>query len=189
MEEFLDKYGYFALFVGTFFEGETALLVASSLAHAGLFKIPYTVLFGFAGSFVSDWIYYLIGRLNGRYFIERRPKLKEKIEPVTRFFHHHKIQILFTYRFLYGFRMIIPLIIGMSGIRPIQYLGYSFLTGIVWATVVSTAGYFIGKFLNLKTEVFEQNIFYIIIGFALFGLLTGYTVKRFTQKEMDIQTP
>jgi len=189
MEEFLDKYGYFALLIGTFFEGETAILVASSLSHTGLFKIPYTVFFGFAGSFISDWIYYLIGRLNGKYFIERRPKLKERIEPVTRFFNHHKIQILFTYRFLYGFRVIIPLIIGMSGIRPLQYLGYSMATGLIWATVVSTTGYYIGKFLNLKTEVFEENIFFIILGFALFGLLVGYTVKRFAQKEMDIPTP
>lgn len=189
MEEFLDKYGYFALLIGTFFEGETAILVASSLSHTGLFEIPYTVLFGFAGSFISDWIYYLIGRLNGKYFIEHRPKLKKRIEPVTKFFHHHKIQILFSYRFLYGFRVIIPLIIGMSGIRPLQYLGYSVVAGLLWATVISTTGYYIGKFLNLKTEVFEQNILFIVLGFALFGFLVGYLVKRFAQKEMDIQTP
>jgi membrane protein DedA with SNARE-associated domain len=69
MEPFLEQYGYMALLVGTFFEGETAILVASSLIHDGLFNGPLTVFFGFAGSFISDWLYYFIGRLNGKYFI------------------------------------------------------------------------------------------------------------------------
>ena len=56
MEKFLDEYGYIALMIGTFFEGETAILVASSLIHRGLFEGPYTVLFGFTGSFISDWL-------------------------------------------------------------------------------------------------------------------------------------
>jgi membrane protein DedA with SNARE-associated domain len=73
----------------------------------------------------------------------------------------------------------------MSGIRPLQFLGYSVLTGLLWASTVTIVGYFIGKFLDLKTEVFEQNIFFIIAGFASFGMLVGYAVKRFTEKELD----
>jgi membrane protein DedA with SNARE-associated domain len=187
MEQFLDKYGYLALMVGTFFEGETAILVASSLIYRGLFEAPYTILFGFAGSFVSDWLYYIIGRLNGKYFIERRPALKEKFKPVVNFFSKHKIQILFTYRFLYGFRIIIPLIIGMSNVRPLQFLFYSIVSGLIWATTVSTVGYFIGRFLDIKTEVYEQNIGYIILGFASFGMLIGYIIKRATMKEMHVE--
>jgi hypothetical protein len=40
MEEFLDQYGYLALTIGTFFEGETAILVASSLIHRVIFEAP-----------------------------------------------------------------------------------------------------------------------------------------------------
>src|SRR5690242_604020 len=111
--------------IGTFFEGETSILVASSLIHRGIFEGPYTMFFGFAGSFLSDWIYYLIGRANGKYFIARRPKLQTRFTPVQKFFHKHKLQILFSYRFLYGFRILIPVVIGMSNIRPMQFLGYS----------------------------------------------------------------
>src|SRR5436190_16379389 len=98
--------------VGSFLEGETAILVTSSLIYRGLFFGPYTVLFAFAGSFASDWIYFLVGRLNGKYFVAHRPRLREKIKPVQYFFERNKVQILFSYRFLYGFRIIIPLIIG-----------------------------------------------------------------------------
>jgi membrane protein DedA with SNARE-associated domain len=182
VEKFLDQYGYIALTVGTFFEGETAILVASALIHKGLFEGPYTVLFGFAGSFISDWLYYIIGRLNGKYFIEKRPKLKAKVAPVQHFFEVNKIQILFSYRFLYGFRVVIPLVIGMSNIKPMQYLFYSLVSGLIWAATVSTVGYFIGRFLNIKTSVFEENILFVVIGFACFGMLVGYTIKRFAFK-------
>ena len=185
MEDFLDQYGYIALLVGSFFEGETAILVASSLIHRGLFEGPYTVFFGFAGSFISDWLYYLIGRWNGKYFIARRPNLQRRVYPVQLFFERHKIQILFTYRFLYGFRVIIPLIIGMSNIRPLQYLIYSIISGLIWATTVGTIGYLIGRFLDLKTAVFEENIIFIVLGFAAFGMLVGYAIKRITMKELN----
>ncbi len=184
MEEFLDKYGYIALTIGTFFEGETAILVASSLIHRGLFEGPYTVFFGFAGSFISDWLYFIIGRLNGKYFIEKRPGLKAKVAPVQHFFEVNKIQILFSYRFLYGLRVVIPLVIGMSTIKLHQYLFYSLVSGLMWASTVSTVGYFVGRFLNLKTSVFEENILLIMLGFAGFGMIVGYSIKRFAFKKI-----
>lgn len=184
MEEFLDEYGYIALLVGTFFEGETAILVASSLIYRGFFEFPYTILFGFAGSFISDWLYFMIGRLNGRYFIDKRPALREKVAPIQHFFHTHQLQILLSYRFLYGFRVIIPVIIGMSRITLLQYLFYSVVSGMMWAFTVGSAGYLLGRYLNIRTEVFEHNILYIVLGFACFGALVGYTVKRIATKRM-----
>ena len=184
MEKLINEFGYLALMVGTFFEGETAILTASSLIHRGIFAFPWTVLAAFSGSFISDWAYYLIGRLNGQVFIAKRPKLMERVTPVTNFFHHHKFQILFSYRFLYGFRIIIPLVIGMSGLRPTSYLFYSIVTGLLWATVVSTLGYWAGRLLNVDLQTFEKNFLLIMLGFALFGLLIGYIVKKEAAKSM-----
>jgi len=186
VEEFLDQYGYLALSIGTFFEGETAILVASSLIHRGLFEGPYTVFFGFVGSFISDWLYYFVGRLNGKYFIEKRPSLKARVAPVQAFFELHQLQILLSYRFLYGFRVIIPLIIGMSAIKPLQYLFYTIVSGLIWASTVSTTGYLIGRFLNIESSAFEENILVIVLAFACFGLLMGYTIKHFAFKKMAV---
>jgi len=186
MEKFINEFGYLALMLGTFFEGETAILTASSLIYRGLFEFPLIVLSAFAGSFISDWAYYLIGRLNGKVFIAQRPALKARIEPVTNFFHTHKFQILFSYRFLYGFRIIIPLVIGMSGLKPSSYLFYSTVTGLLWATTVSTIGYWTGRWLNLETKSFEENFIFIMIGFALLGLCIGFIVKRMTMRTVGV---
>jgi membrane protein DedA with SNARE-associated domain len=184
MENFLDQYGYLALLVGTFFEGETAILIASSLIYRGLFDFPFTILVAFSGSFFSDWIYFLMGRLNGKYFLAKRPKLLAKVLPVTKFFHTHQLQILFSYRFLYGFRIIIPLIAGMHGLSPKRYLFYSSFTGLIWATLVSAVGYWVGRLLNLKARAFEDNFLFIVLGFALFGLMIGYIIRSLALKRM-----
>jgi membrane protein DedA with SNARE-associated domain len=188
MEEFLYNYGYLALSIGTFLEGETAILVASSLVHSGFFKGPYTVVFGFFGSFVSDWLYYIIGKLNGKYFIEKRPALKEKLKPTQKFFRTHRLQILVSYRFLYGFRVLLPLLIGMSDVKPLQFLGYSLVAGLTWAGIVSTAGYFAGQAFELTPRSFENNVLIIVVCFATLGLVIGYMVKRFAEKKMKIDT-
>ena len=95
------------------------------------------------------------------------------------------MQILFSYRFLYGFRVIIPIVIGMSHIKPMQYLFYSFVSGLIWASTVTTVGYYVGRFFNLKTSVFEENILFIVIGFASFGLLIGYALKYFASRTIQ----
>ncbi len=187
MEKFLEQYGYIALLMGTFMEGETSILIASSLIYKGIFNFPLTVLIAFSGSFISDWIYYLIGRLNGKYFLATRPRLGAKVKPVTDFFHRHKFQILFSYRFLYGFRIIIPLVIGMSGLRPFQFLFYSTITGLLWAASVSIIGYWVGRFLELKIQSFEENILFIILGFGSLGIMIGYIIKKIAMRKMHVE--
>lgn len=186
MEEFLRQYGYLALALGSFVEGETAILVAASLVSSGTFGGPETVFFGFIGSFVSDWLYYLIGKLNGTYFVERRPAIKARLEPARRFFEKHRLQVLLSYRFLYGFRIVLPVMIGLTGVRPLSFLGYSAAAGLVWSVTVTTVGFLAGKFFELSPASYEEHGFFVFLGFALFGLTIGLTIKRLTERRLDV---
>ncbi len=185
LETLIDEYRYLALMVGTFFEGETAILLASSLIYKGFFSGPYTVIFAFAGSFVSDWIYYLIGKLNGKLFLERRPKLQAKVFPITNFFQKNRMQILLTYRFLYGFRVVIPLAVGMSGIRLKTYLFYTIFSGLIWASTVSLIGYVVGRAFEVTTSGIKENLPMIIAGFACFGIVLGFLIQKLVTKSME----
>jgi membrane protein DedA with SNARE-associated domain len=186
MEDFLHQYGYLALAIGSFVEGETAILVASSLVYSGVFGGLETVFFGFFGSFLSDWVYYLIGRFNGSYFLGRRPKLKLKLNPVQRFFETHRVQILFSYRFLYGFRIVIPVMIGLTGVRPAKFLAFSVAAGILWASVVSSAGYLAGHFFRFTPQTFADHGLVVVFAFATFGFAVGLVVKRIAERRMRI---
>lgn len=182
MEDFLQQYGYVALLVGTFIEGETAILVASSLVYSGVLSAPETIIFGFFGSFIGDWIYYLTGRFNGIAFINRRPALQVKLYPVRRIFESHRLLILSSYRFLYGFRIILPLLIGLTGVRPLQFLLFSVGAGFVWTSLVASLGYFASSLFELTPSSFEEYAIYIILGFASLGLLLGLTIKFLTER-------
>lgn len=171
--------------IGTFFEGETAILIASSLIHQGFFEAAPTIAAGFAGSFVSDWLYYLIGRANGKYFVDKRPKLRSRLEPVRILFQKYRFPILLSYRFLYGFRVIIPIVIGMSGVKPIHFLFFSVASGLLWASIVSTAGYLAGRYFEIQASLFEENIILIIITFATLGLLMGYGIKHMVARSVE----
>ncbi|HRI80706.1 MAG TPA: DedA family protein [Cyclobacteriaceae bacterium] len=186
MEEFLHEYGYFALSLGTFLEGETAVMVASSLVNSGFFNGPYTVIFAFFGAFTGDMISFTIGRLNGKYYVERRPVMQARMVPVQNFFETNRIAVLLSYRFLYGFRTIIPIMIGMSKIRTLTFLGYCATTNLLWATIVSSVGYVAGGLFQLTPKSFEENLLFVILGFGAFGLTVGLTTRYFVAKRMGV---
>ena len=72
----------------------------------------------------------------------------------------------------------------MSSIKSGQFLVYSVVSGLTWALIVSTTGYLVGRFLNLSAAIFEENILLLMLGFATFGVIMGFIVKRFAFKEM-----
>ena len=47
MEELIKQYGLVVLFIGTFAEGETILVIAGFLAHQGYLHLPYVLLTAF----------------------------------------------------------------------------------------------------------------------------------------------
>lgn len=44
LQQFLQDFGYFALFLGTFFEGETILVLAGFLAFRGYMQLDTVIL-------------------------------------------------------------------------------------------------------------------------------------------------
>ncbi|MBX9756712.1 MAG: DedA family protein, partial [Pseudomonadaceae bacterium] len=62
LEQFLQDFGYFALFLGTFFEGETILVLAGFLASRGYMQIEWVLVTAFFGSYAGDQLWYYLGR-------------------------------------------------------------------------------------------------------------------------------
>ena len=75
LDQFLQDFGYFALFLGTFFEGETILVLAGFLAFRGYMDINMVVLVAFFGSYAGDQLWYFMGRRHGRKLLARKPRM------------------------------------------------------------------------------------------------------------------
>ena len=52
LESIVENYGYAALLVGTFLEGETILVIAGFLAHRGYLHLPWVFIVAFLVSMV-----------------------------------------------------------------------------------------------------------------------------------------
>ena len=55
---------------------------------------------------------------------------------------------MFAVRFLYGMRLVGPVVIGASGLSPIRFTVLNALGAVVWATLFANAGYWAGEALE-----------------------------------------
>ena len=74
LQQFLHDFGYFALFLGTFFEGETILVLAGFLAFRGYMDINLVVVVAFFGSYAGDQLSFSAAQASRvrRAFLTRR---------------------------------------------------------------------------------------------------------------------
>lgn len=147
----ITTYGYPALLLGTFLEGETILLLAGFLAHRGYLELPWVIGVAFLGTFAGDQLFFYLGRFRGSAWLERRAGWHAKAERVFRLLHRHHIPVVVGFRFLYGLRSVTPFVLGASRLSPLRFFLLNALGGIVWASVVASLGYAFGNALESLT--------------------------------------
>jgi membrane protein DedA with SNARE-associated domain len=169
LETLIAAYGYPAVAIGTFFEGETILVLAAFAAHRGYLHLPWVVIWGFVGTFCGDQLYFQIGRLQGMKFLENRPRLSRRYERVSRLLQTHQILLILGFRFLYGMRTITPFLLGASGIPTTRFLVLNTLGGFFWAIAVGVSGYLFGHLAELLIGDLRRYELIIFVGLGLVG--------------------
>jgi len=144
VEQFVAAYGYPALLAGTFVEGETIVIAAGFAAHQGYMKLWLVMLAAFAGSLAGDQVYFFIGRLKGKPFLEKRPVWRAKAMRVSRLVDRHSTWIMLLFRFMYGFRTVTPLVIGASRISVYRFLALNAAGALIWVVAFSCIGFLFG---------------------------------------------
>ncbi|TRX75207.1 DedA family protein [Pseudomonas mangiferae] len=148
LQHFLQDFGYLALLLGTFFEGETILVLAGFLAFRGYLDINLVVLTAFLGSYAGDQLWYYLGRLKGRALLQRKPHWQALGEKALAHIRRHPDIWVLGFRFVYGLRTVMPIAIGLSGYSPLRYLLLNGLGAIVWAAALGWAAYHFGAVLE-----------------------------------------
>ena len=64
-ESLLEQFGYFAVFVGTFLEGEAILVAAGFFASRGYLDVVAVYVVAFAGAFLGHVFWFWLGRAHG----------------------------------------------------------------------------------------------------------------------------
>lgn len=166
ISSFVASYGYLAVFLGTLVEGETILIAAGFAAYRGLLDWPLVVLVAVIGATFGDQLAFLLGRWKGEVLLARFPALAQQKPRINELLERFDIITILILRFLYGLRIAGPMIIGTSRVPLLRFGVLNLAGAILWAVVVSGAGYFFGitigsLFANLKK--YEEIIFIAIL--------------------------
>lgn len=185
MEELIKHYGYLILFIGTFAEGETILVVAAFLAHRGYLELPWVIVTAFFGTLAGDQLFFYLGYLKGVPFLKRRPRWEAKYARALALFTQYQTLIILGFRFLYGLRTITPFVIGLSKVPPIRFLFLNAVGAFLWALIVGLFGYSLGHVLEAYLESIKRYEMWIMGAIASFGLLVWITHLRWNRGTKD----
>jgi membrane protein DedA with SNARE-associated domain len=154
IQSFIDTYGYLAIFVGSFLEGETILVLGGLAAHRGYLDLPYVILTAFVGTLCGDQLFFLLGRWHSDAFLKMRPSWCARVEKAQKLLNRFRTPIILGFRFFYGLRTVTPFVIGMSSVPTIRFVFLNAAGALIWAITVGIGGYLFGNAL----EIFIGNI-------------------------------
>ena len=179
LQQIISDYGYLALFILTFLEGETVLVIAGFLAFQGKLELPLVIITAFLGTFAGDQTFFYLGRFKGIAFLEKRPLWHSKTDKVFDMLSRHQIKVVLGFRFLYGIRNVTPFVIGASRMNPFKFFVLNFLGALVWAAAVGYLGYQFGHLAEAMMGRIQKYEMYIL------GFIVAVGVFLFWRKTLN----
>lgn len=149
LEHLIDSYGYLAILIGTFLEGETILILGGITAKLGYLQLPWVIVYAFCGTLIGDQLFFFLGRFQGASFLQRHPSWNYRAEKVRGILVRHRILIILGFRFVYGFRTITPFVIGMSRVPILEFAILNVISAAVWSIVIGVLGFAFGHAMEL----------------------------------------
>ncbi|EBK0118297.1 DedA family protein [Salmonella enterica] len=154
----ITHYGYAALVIGSMAEGETVTLLGGVAAHQGLLKFPLVAAAVALGGMMGDQLLYLLGRCYGGKILRRFPRYHTKIRRAQKMIQRHPYLFVIGTRFMYGLRVVGPLLIGASRLPPKIFLPLNIIGALVWALLFTTLGYLGGEVIAPWLHDLDQHL-------------------------------
>lgn len=150
------EYGYLAVLVGTFFEGEVILVLAGFAAQQGHLSITTVMAVAFCGATLGDQMFFFIGRRYGNTLLQRFPSTQPRALKVHALLLRYHAGIIIGIRFAYGLRILGPIVIGTTSLAPWRFMLFNALGAAIWAPLIAGAGYLFGQTLQLLLADLKQ---------------------------------
>ncbi len=183
LQTLIEHYGYLAVFVGCFFEGETVLVLAGFAAHAGYLSLPAVMGTAAVAGFCGDQTWFLLGRRYGEHAFDRFPRLKRAEHRIKGIIAKYGAYAAFAIRFLVGLRIAGPIAMGAGHMPLMKFAPANAAGAIVWAVLFAAAGYVFGAAFTRVLEHakhFEEAAFAVI---AVIGVITLSILRRRAKRD------
>lgn len=169
LESLIENYGYLAILLITFIEGETIVILAGIAAHLGFLELHWVIVTAIVGSVSGDQTWYYVGRHWGPKIIARRLSWQEGAQKVYRHLERHQYWLILTFRFYYGFRNVTPFAIGSAQIPRMRFFVLNVIGAVVWAIVFAGAGFILGQAFEEFIDDYHRYALYVIGGMVALG--------------------
>jgi membrane protein DedA with SNARE-associated domain len=169
LREYLQVHGYWVLFLWTFLEGEAGLILAGFLAYQGYLHLPGVIATAFTGAFLGDQFYFYLGHWRGRWLLNHFHSMGRKLRKAILLIEKYGTFVAFISRYTYGFRIVLPIILGMTNFPGKKFAWLNLLSAFAWAIIFSFAGFLFGKSAALFVEDVSRYEHYLLL--ILMGLV------------------
>jgi membrane protein DedA with SNARE-associated domain len=144
----LPKYGYLAILVAAFWEGEVVLIAAGALCGSGYLDWRLTILAAAIGGSAGDQVYFYAAHDRAARAIKKSKRLSKWYPKISKFvLRHSTVAVLFS-RFAAGLRITIPLVCATVGMPAKKYSILSLVSGFAWASFWVAVSYQAGAHLK-----------------------------------------
>ncbi|RMH62814.1 MAG: hypothetical protein D6678_00380 [Zetaproteobacteria bacterium] len=159
-QQFVEHYGYWAVFVWTLIEGESVFIAAAALSAAGLLHPWKVIIVAALGAFIGHLIFFALGRWKGMRIINAVPTLRRHYPKANIILDKYAHWSIFIFQYLYGTRMVAAILFGCSSIGFWRFFSLQVINCVSWACLI----YLVGHMLGLAGMA-------ILHRFGLYGLL------------------
>jgi membrane protein DedA with SNARE-associated domain len=173
-EGLIRSYGYLALVVGAFLEGETVVVLGGFSAQRGYLLLAGVMLAVFLGAIAGDWLFFYLGRAERHLILDKKPEWKEKVDHVNEMLLKHRDGLIIARRFFYGLRNLTAFVIGMSPIPIRKFLFLNLISAVLWAIGYGVLGYLFGGTLERFFGNVREYEIHILLTFLLVMLTIGF---------------
>lgn len=176
-------YFYFIIFGWCILEGELALILAGILAHSGHVNLYLVIFIAGLGGFVGDQIYFYIGRYNKKYIQKKLRSQRRKFAIAHLLLDKYGWPVIFVQRYLYGFRTVIPMSIGITRYSAAKFAFINLISAWAWAGITIVLAWYFGEAIWEFIHVIERHWY---IGVPVLLAILGAALYTFKKIEKAI---
>ena len=176
---FLVMYVETGIMLGFFLPGDSFLFSAGLVAMSNKsVDISLLCLVVFLGAFIGDQTGYVIGRKYGRPYIDKNnsPKLQGMIARAERFYDQSGWWAVVAARYFPWIRTFVPPIAGAAKMRYYSFLTANALGALLWAVLITLAGYYAATIPWVKSSSYAIAAFFISA--SVISSVVGYLRRR-----------
>ena len=157
------------ILLGFFLPGDSILFSAGLVASAhGNINIVILVTVIFLAAFFGDQVGFVIGRVYGRPYLEKRDskRIQSMIARADRFYEQTGWWAVVTARFFPWIRTFVPPIAGASRMNYYQFLSANTLGALLWGVGITLAGFYAATLPWVKSSSYAIAAFFISASIA-----------------------